>query len=109
MSVLVHREAGFFLVSSTEHRDSRHGRQQRFAGLGTDRRPLRVDVARQVGQMPARHRQLAAARTPPERTVLQNQIDATDAQIDRLVYELYGLTDDEIAIVEGSARSTISD
>ena len=28
-------------------------------------------------------------------------IDATDAEIDRLVYDLYGLTKDEIAIVEG--------
>jgi DNA-binding CsgD family transcriptional regulator len=28
------------------------------------------------------------------------QIDATDRQIDRLVYRLYGLTDEEIAIVE---------
>lgn len=37
---------------------------------------------------------------PAEKTNLQNQIDATDRQIDRLVYELYGLTDDEIAIVE---------
>ena len=26
--------------------------------------------------------------------------DATDVQIDRLVYELYGLTDQEIRIVE---------
>jgi len=34
------------------------------------------------------------------RTILQHQIDATDRQIDRLVYELYGLTEDEIAIVE---------
>jgi hypothetical protein len=29
------------------------------------------------------------------------QIQATDAQIDRLVYELYGLTEEEIKIVEG--------
>src|SRR6266403_590865 len=29
-----------------------------------------------------------------------NQIDATDTQIDRLVYELYELTPDEIKIVE---------
>ncbi len=34
-------------------------------------------------------------------TRLQRQIDATDQQIDRLVYELYGLTDDEIQLVEG--------
>ena len=32
------------------------------------------------------------------------QIDATDMQIDKLVYELYGLTADEITIVEGSAK-----
>jgi hypothetical protein len=29
------------------------------------------------------------------------QIAATDAEIDRLVYKLYGLTDEEIKIVEG--------
>jgi len=34
------------------------------------------------------------------KTVLQRQIDATDRQIDNLVYELYGLTDEEIKIVE---------
>lgn len=32
--------------------------------------------------------------------LLQRQIDATDCQIDQLVYELYGLTEDEIGIVE---------
>jgi hypothetical protein len=31
---------------------------------------------------------------------LQRQIEATDRQIDWLVYELYGLTEEEIAIVE---------
>ncbi|VVV00129.1 MULTISPECIES: hypothetical protein [Mesonia] len=33
---------------------------------------------------------------------LQNQIAATENEIDQKVYELYGLTDDEIAIVENS-------
>jgi hypothetical protein len=46
------------------------------------------------------HRQAAAARRPMEKTLLARQIDVTDRQIDRLVYELYGLTDNEIAIVE---------
>ena len=32
--------------------------------------------------------------------MLQRQIDATDRQIDRLVYELYDLTEEEIRIVE---------
>ena len=42
------------------------------------------------------------ARTEHDKTTLQRQIDATDHQIDRLVYELYGLTDEEIGIVEGN-------
>jgi hypothetical protein len=46
------------------------------------------------------HAQLAAARTPQEKTALDRQIAATDTQIDRLVYDLYGLTEDEIKIVE---------
>ncbi|REE08342.1 N-6 DNA methylase [Winogradskyella pacifica] len=33
---------------------------------------------------------------------LQTQINQTDAAIDAMVYELYGLTDDEISIVENS-------
>ena len=37
-----------------------------------------------------------------ERSVNQRQIEATDRQIDRLVYELYGLTEEEIATVEGA-------
>jgi len=36
----------------------------------------------------------------------QRQIEATDAEMDALLYELYGLTDEEIAIVEGWDRST---
>ncbi len=40
-------------------------------------------------------------KTPQEKTALQRQIDATDKQIDRLVYELYGLTEEEVRIVEG--------
>jgi hypothetical protein len=56
-----------------------------------------------VEQMLALHKQLAAARTPQEQTALTRQIAATDTQIDRLVYDLYGLTEDEIKIVEGKA------
>ena len=33
---------------------------------------------------------------------LSAQISATDREIDKMVYELYGLTDEEIAIVEGN-------
>jgi hypothetical protein len=55
------------------------------------------------------HRKLAAAKTPQEKTALERQIAATDAEIDRLVYELYGLTEDEIKIVEGESKNPVGD
>jgi len=50
------------------------------------------------------HKSLAAAKTPNEKEALHRQIAATDAQIDQLVYKLYGLTADEIRIVEGTTQ-----
>jgi type II restriction/modification system DNA methylase subunit YeeA len=41
-------------------------------------------------------------KLPQRREHIQREIDATDRQIDQLVYQLYGLTDDEIAIVEAA-------
>ncbi|MBC8876897.1 MAG: hypothetical protein H8E44_46305 [Planctomycetes bacterium] len=41
-----------------------------------------------------------SSKTTHERTALQRQIEATDGEIDRLAYELYGLTNHEIRIVE---------
>lgn len=54
-----------------------------------------------VEQMLTLHQQLNQPQTPQAKTMLQRQIEATDRQIDKLVYELYGLTDEEIRIVEG--------
>ena len=39
------------------------------------------------------HKQLTSANTDHDKTVIQRQID-------QLVYELYGLTDEEIKIIE---------
>ena len=47
------------------------------------------------------NKRLAAAKAAHEKEVLAGMIDATDRQIDRLVYELYGLAEEEIAVVEG--------
>jgi len=47
------------------------------------------------------HKRLAKAKVPAEKTRFQRQITTTDKQIDKLVYELYNLTDEEIAIIEG--------
>jgi len=55
-----------------------------------------------VERMLELHRQLAQEKTVAARTSLQNQIAATDRQIDKLVYALYDLTEEEIALVEGA-------
>jgi len=48
------------------------------------------------------HKDLPKAKTPHEAEALQRQIATTDRQIDTLVYELYGLTKEEITIVEAA-------
>jgi len=50
------------------------------------------------------HNDLQAAKTSHEKSLIQRQINATDKQIDQLVYGLYGLTDEEIRIVEEATR-----
>ena len=45
---------------------------------------------------------LCAATLEREKAALQNAVTATDQQIDQLVYDLYGLTPEEIALVEGA-------
>ncbi len=48
-------------------------------------------------------KQLAAARSEGDQNFYKNKCATLDRQIDNLVYELYDLTPDEIAIVEGAA------
>ena len=56
-----------------------------------------------VSSMLDLNKKLPLAKTDQEKTILQRQIDSTDRRIDELVYDLYGLTDEEIKIVEGAA------
>lgn len=53
-----------------------------------------------VARMLELHGKLENAKIERERKIIGQQIAATDRQIDRLVYELYGLNDEEIAVVE---------
>jgi hypothetical protein len=68
----------------------------------------RADVARHdrmvalVTQMLDLHARHATEPIPHEKAALQRRIDHTDRQIDALVYELYGLTAEEVAIVEAN-------
>jgi lambda repressor-like predicted transcriptional regulator len=42
------------------------------------------------------------AKTEAEKATLQNAVDKTDQDMDELVYELYGLTPEEIKLVEAA-------
>jgi len=57
-----------------------------------------------VTQMLDLNKKLQDARLKQEKTQLSRQIAATDGAIDKLGYELYGLTEEEIAIVEGRGK-----
>jgi hypothetical protein len=65
-----------------------------------------ADIARHdhmvalVSQMLDLNKKLQDAKLEHEKTVLSRQIEATDHAIDELVYELYGLTEEEIMVVE---------
>ena len=52
-----------------------------------------------VERMLALHKR--SASTPQEKEMIRREVESTDRGIDKLVYELYGLTEEEIAIVEG--------
>ncbi|MFA5867560.1 MAG: TaqI-like C-terminal specificity domain-containing protein [Actinomycetota bacterium] len=63
---------------------------------------MKADIIRLSDNMLRLMNKIPQAKTPTERESLQRQIDATDRQINQLVYELYDLTPEEIKIVEGS-------
>jgi len=54
-------------------------------------------------QMLDLNKRLQDASLDHDKTLLQRQVEATDAAIDKLVYELYGLTEKEIKVVENKA------
>jgi len=54
-----------------------------------------------VEQMLELQKKFHGAKLESEKNMFKKQIDYLDNQIDRLVYQLYGLTDNEIKIVEG--------
>jgi len=58
-----------------------------------------------VERMLELHRQKQAATSEASRARTEREINVTDEQIDALVYELYGLTEEEIEVVEGGSGS----
>ena len=47
------------------------------------------------------NKKLNSEKNPDVVTILRRKVEAIDGEIDRLVYGLYQLTEDEIGIIEG--------
>ncbi len=63
-------------------------------------KPAMSPIQSRVRRMLDLHKRLAKAKVADEKERLEREITQTDGQIDRLIYELYGLTKAEIRIVE---------
>jgi len=49
-------------------------------------------------------KQLHEAKTESDKSYLERKCSSIDKQIDEFVYQLYGLMEEEIKIVEGSVK-----
>jgi hypothetical protein len=107
LSILNSRLIGYYVHAKTEK-----GKQRLFPRISLTsvrnlpipthvKKVLHDNLVSLVTQMLNAKKQLAAALTDSDKNFYQNQCNSLDRQIDKLVYELYGLTDDEIKIVEG--------
>ncbi|MBP5406485.1 restriction endonuclease subunit S [bacterium] len=63
--------------------------------------PIPVATKEQQKQIVELVDEILRLKSQNDGKMLVEQVSALEAEIDRQVYELYGLTDDEIAIVEG--------
>jgi hypothetical protein len=59
-------------------------------------------VATRTRSVLALQKSLKSTVNPQEADRLAREVESTDRAIDSLVYELYGLSEDEIGIAEGS-------
>jgi hypothetical protein len=71
-----------------------------FSDAGSKARYERL--VKEVERMLLLHREQQHAQTEHDKTLIQRQVRAADRQIDQLVFQLYGLTDEEISLIEKS-------
>ncbi len=119
LGLLNSRLGQFYFVRTCAGLEGKNDVYLRFFGQYMEGFPIRTidftnptDVARHarmvslVEHMLDLHKRVAVEQVPHIKTMLQRQIEATDQQIDQLVYELYSLTDEEIKIVEEGASKS---
>lgn len=59
-------------------------------------------LATLVDKMLELNKKITTVNSPHEKEIIKRQIEAFDSEIDKLVYSLYNLTDNEIKVVEGN-------
>jgi type I restriction-modification system DNA methylase subunit len=106
LGVLNSKAAFFFFKTICAGLEGKGDVYLRFFGQYLETFPVPTFGARQaeleklVDLMLQTRKQAAAATTEKDRTYYENKCVALDGQIDRLVYALYGLDEDEIALIE---------
>jgi hypothetical protein len=104
----------FFLYRVSNEGESRVIPQIKAVKLGPLPVPVKLKGGKQVPpliklveRMLKLHADVAAAKSPDVQTRLQREIKATDTAIDQLVYQLYELTPEEIALVEAATAPVV--
>jgi hypothetical protein len=113
LALLNSRLAQFFFVQTCAALEGPGEQYLRFFGQYLEGFPVCLDViadrqrerlarlGREITEIAAKRR---TAKTGHQQTAIQRQFDAADADIDRVVYEGYGLTQPDVAIVEAATQ-----
>jgi len=65
------------------------------------KKAMRNKTVSLVERMLELHKQSAVVRSPLDKERVGREIESMDKYIDRLVYELYGLSEDDVKVVKG--------
>jgi adenine-specific DNA-methyltransferase len=65
---------------------------------------IKPEIIKLVDQLLQLNEELQNVKLQTQRDQIQNKIDYCENRINKIVYELYGLTEEEIAIIENSIK-----
>jgi hypothetical protein len=68
------------------------------------RRDKMVELVTRMMELKKQQARAPKKQSPSAKQLLDQKLAITDQQIDALVYELYGLTEEEVRIVEGEQK-----
>lgn len=112
LGLLNSKVANFYFRYVCAGLEGKHETYLRFFGQYLEGFPIPISINQVcqdklvmlVEQIIGQHKQKASTTDAVGQERLQRLIDSTDKQIDALVYELYGLTQEEIEIVEAANK-----